>query len=74
LTVLANKSPDRESNYRIMDYDKFMSLQHYSMELARILQRLAIVRTVLREQGNLKYARFLKFPDMIAGLSQKKWS
>jgi len=44
------------------------------MELARVSQSLAIVRMALREQGNIKYAKFLEFPDLIARLSEKRAS
>lgn len=44
------------------------------MELARVSQSFSIIRMALSEQGNLKYARFLEFPDLIARLQEKRAS
>jgi hypothetical protein len=43
----------------------------YAMELARVSQSLAMIRMALREQGDIKYAKFLEFPDLIARLGKK---
>lgn len=44
------------------------------MELARVNQSFAIIRMMLREQGDLKYTRFLGFPDVIASKPEKRAS
>jgi hypothetical protein len=43
----------------------------YAMELARVSRSLAMIRMALREQGDIKYAKFLEFPDLNARLGKK---